>query len=196
MRIVCYGDSNTYGFDPRSFIGGRYPAASRWPDIVAETTGHEVINEGMNGRMIPTREQELSWMHEMIEKDDPDFVIVMLGINDLLCGGPVEEIVRRMDRCLDYIPDLPTLLIGPPPIQLGEWVPYDQLLHDASKLAEEYGKLAARRGIHFAVTKDWGVEVTFDGVHFAEEGHKAFAQGICRVLRDDCGIRDSEESGA
>ena len=192
MRIVCYGDSNTYGFDPRSFIGGRYPASSRWPDLVAETTGHEVINEGMNGRMIPTREAELNWMHEMIEKDNPDFVIVMLGINDLLCGASVGEIVQRMDRCLDYMPDFPTLLIGPPPIQRGEWVPNDQLLHDASQLSDEYGELAARRGIRFAETKDWGVEVTFDGVHFTEEGHKAFARGICGTLRDECGIKDAE----
>ena len=26
MTLLCYGDSNTYGFDPRSYFGGRYPA--------------------------------------------------------------------------------------------------------------------------------------------------------------------------
>ena len=29
-RIVCYGDSNTYGYNPRSYLGGRYPEAVRW----------------------------------------------------------------------------------------------------------------------------------------------------------------------
>ena len=24
MTLLCYGDSNTYGFDPRSYFGGRY----------------------------------------------------------------------------------------------------------------------------------------------------------------------------
>ena len=30
-RLLCYGDSNTYGYDPRSYLGGRYPDSIRWP---------------------------------------------------------------------------------------------------------------------------------------------------------------------
>lgn len=29
MRLLCCGDSNTYGYDPRSFFGDRYPKESR-----------------------------------------------------------------------------------------------------------------------------------------------------------------------
>ena len=29
-RILCLGDSNTYGYDPRSYVGGRYPETVRW----------------------------------------------------------------------------------------------------------------------------------------------------------------------
>ena len=25
-RILCFGDSNTYGYDPRSYFGSQYPA--------------------------------------------------------------------------------------------------------------------------------------------------------------------------
>ncbi len=32
MNIICFGDSNTYGYDPRSYLGGRYDADNRWPD--------------------------------------------------------------------------------------------------------------------------------------------------------------------
>ena len=39
MRVMCLGDSNTYGFDPRSYIGDRYPAECRWVDILAAKTG-------------------------------------------------------------------------------------------------------------------------------------------------------------
>ena len=59
-RIVCYGDSNTYGFDPRDF--GRYDAALRWPDVMQRLISEaqpdietEVINEGLNGRAINLR---------------------------------------------------------------------------------------------------------------------------------------------
>ena len=36
MRMLCYGDSNTYGYDPRGFFGDRYPAECRWVDILAQ----------------------------------------------------------------------------------------------------------------------------------------------------------------
>ena len=41
-QIVCIGDSNTWGYDPRGFGGGRYPAAVRWtacPNGLSTTLG-------------------------------------------------------------------------------------------------------------------------------------------------------------
>ena len=32
MNVICFGDSNTYGYDPRSYLGGRYDPDSRWVD--------------------------------------------------------------------------------------------------------------------------------------------------------------------
>ena len=34
-RIVCYGDSNTYGYDAADWFGGRLPAEQRWGDLLA-----------------------------------------------------------------------------------------------------------------------------------------------------------------
>ena len=55
MGMLCYGDSNTYGYDPRGFFGDRYPKESRWVDILAQRTGWQIQNEGQNGREIPSR---------------------------------------------------------------------------------------------------------------------------------------------
>ena len=30
IRILAVGDSNTYGYDPDSYGGGRYPRQERW----------------------------------------------------------------------------------------------------------------------------------------------------------------------
>ena len=54
VRIRCFGDSNTYGFDPRGYLGGRH--AMPWPEALARRTGFQVVNDGMNGRMIPVRD--------------------------------------------------------------------------------------------------------------------------------------------
>ena len=32
MQVICFGDSNTYGYDPRSYLGGRYGPRDRWVD--------------------------------------------------------------------------------------------------------------------------------------------------------------------
>ena len=36
MKMLCFGDSNTYGYDPRSYFGGQYPAQHRWVDLLAQ----------------------------------------------------------------------------------------------------------------------------------------------------------------
>ena len=53
MKVLCYGDSNTYGYDTRGFFGDRYPAECRWVDILARKLNWEIQNEGQNGREIP-----------------------------------------------------------------------------------------------------------------------------------------------
>ena len=44
MKVICFGDSNTYGYDPRGPFGSRYDRP--WPDLLAELTGWQVINQG------------------------------------------------------------------------------------------------------------------------------------------------------
>ena len=53
MKIISFGDSTTYGDDPRSRLRGRYVADSCWVDILAAETGWTVQNMGLNGREIP-----------------------------------------------------------------------------------------------------------------------------------------------
>lgn len=53
MNIVCYGDSNTYGFNPLD--GGRYE--TNWVDIVRENYKDDfVVNAGLNGRLAEPRQ--------------------------------------------------------------------------------------------------------------------------------------------
>ena len=53
MNVTCFGDSNTYGYDPRSWLGDRYDPQNRWVDILAGKTGWNISNRGQNGREIP-----------------------------------------------------------------------------------------------------------------------------------------------
>lgn len=182
MRVLCFGDSNTYGFDSRSFLGERYPAEVRWPESLAARTGWEVRNEGMNGREIPRRPGELDRAAALITGTVWDAVVILLGSNDLLQGASPKEAADRMERFLERLGDAAVCLIAPPPMTAGTWVTGARLEADSRRLAELYRALAARRGIRFADAGAWGIELLFDGVHFSEAGHRAFAEGIRRVL--------------
>ena len=82
MKILCYGDSNTYGWDPRYFSGNRY--AHPWPELLAVLSGNEVINCGEPGRIIPRRAEHLEWFRKDVQAHKPDLLIIMLGTNDIL----------------------------------------------------------------------------------------------------------------
>jgi lysophospholipase L1-like esterase len=91
--ILCFGDSNTWGYDPAT--GERYPAATRWPGVLATALAvykpgaYEVIAEGQNGRTTvwddPFGQKNGSvYLLPCLESHKPvDLVIIMLGTNDL-----------------------------------------------------------------------------------------------------------------
>lgn len=178
MKVVCFGDSNTYGYDPRSWLGGRYPADSRWVDLLAQKTGWDVVNLGENGRCIPLRPITLP--------ADADLVIVMLGTNDLLQGCTPEKTAGRMKRFLQSLPPPPEriLLIAPPPMAPGAWVTDSSLIESSHLLAKYYRELAGQLGVRFTNAGNWHITLAYDGVHFTGQGHRAFAeklaQEVCR----------------
>ena len=46
MRLLCIGDSTTWGYDARSYFGERYPASERWVERLSGLTGCECVNLG------------------------------------------------------------------------------------------------------------------------------------------------------
>ena len=177
MNVICFGDSNTYGYDPRGYFGGRYDAGSRWVDILAEETGWTVCNMGQNGREIPAAAPTFP--------AGTDLLIVMLGINNLLQGQSPEQAAERLERFLAAIPldQNKILLIAPPPASLGAWVPSPQLIDESRAFARLCQALAEQLGILFADAGRWDIPLAYDGVHFTEQGHRAFAIKLLEELK-------------
>ena len=185
MKILCFGDSNTYGYDPRSYFGGQYPAQSRWVDLLAQKLGCTAVNAGENGREIPRREGELQRFDRLLSRQQPlDLLLVMLGGNDLLQGNSVEAAAQRMENFLARLPleKQQILLIGPPRMRPGAWITDDRLLEDCVRLNAAYRAVAEKLGIPFVDAADWDIEVTFDGVHYSEQGHRTFAENLALAL--------------
>lgn len=187
-KIVCFGDSNTYGYDPRSYLGGRYPESVRWTGLL-KAAGWDVWNEGENGCSIPRLSEEFQAVIQIVSRAEAQMLTVMLGSNDLLQrpGLLAEVLEERMNRFLTVLladgpSRLKILLIAPPPMRLGEWAPDKRLIEESRQLADHYKTLAKRLGIYFADAGTWDIDLTFDGVHFSELGHRTFAGEMQKTL--------------
>lgn len=174
MKIVCYGDSNTWGYDPRGPYGSRYDVP--WPAHLAEKADCTVINLGENGREIPAKAPEFP--------ADTDLLIIMLGTNDLLQFWTPDAATEKMAGFLKQITgkDRKILLLSPPTMQFGHWVEDPELIEDSKTLARLYETLSAEMGIMFADAGKWNIPLAFDGIHLTEEGHALFGQHLYDYL--------------
>jgi lysophospholipase L1-like esterase len=110
--IVCFGDSNTWGYVPGS-NGERFPREVRWPVRLAAELGdgYEVVAEGLSGRTAtidrPDSEGRngLPYLLPCLLSHAPvDLVVVFLGTNDVnyladervaRCVGRLVDVARR-----------------------------------------------------------------------------------------------------
>ena len=92
-RLLCYGDSNTWGTIPGTW-GGRYDENIRWTKRLAKILGgeFEVIEEGFRGRNIAQDDEKfprgnrngaLFFSQCVLTHDPVDYLILMLGTNNL-----------------------------------------------------------------------------------------------------------------
>lgn len=188
MKILCYGDSNTYGYDPRSYLTARYPADIRWTGLLPKDW--TVLNWGMNGREIPSASLWDDLDMQLAQESPIDLMTIMLGTNDLLQHHrwTPADISCRMENFLLHLLQLPALsktqllLIAPPPMIPGAWANSEQDLARSRQLTVCYAELADRLGIAYADTASWEIPLAYDGVHFLPEGHRAFADGLTAFL--------------
>lgn len=204
-KVLFYGDSNTYGYDPAGFMGGRYPRSERWTTILQENLAQtwQIEADGMPGRSLPTAGFEWNYLRSLLRQEQPlDLFAVMLGTNDLL-GTRRPDAVKAASRMNDFVSfiadnagkETKFLLIAPPRIVLTEasfaepYVSGDKTYkeiyyEEGEKLAELYEELAEYRKILFADASKWELDFAFDGVHLSERGHALFAAEMTKVLNE------------
>lgn len=81
MKLVCIGDSLTYGYG--------VPSNCSWVELLKSHLNLEIINKGMNG---DTTSGILSRSYRDITQEKPAYVIIMAGTNDMLMNYPLKLI--------------------------------------------------------------------------------------------------------
>ncbi len=193
-KVIFYGDSNTYGYDPAaSMFGSRYSYELRWTSIVAEELNDrfEICPEGMNGRKLPDPSCDQTYLMELIRLAGKDGILcTMLGTNDLLqtmppdASGPVRMMKQYLLFLKKHLDPSQIMVIAPPAIGPEEMRdPLFRRYHEESlKMNDGFRKLAAENGVMFADACGWGIGLSYDMIHFSEKGHRTFAREMIKCL--------------
>ncbi len=196
--IMCFGDSNTYGYIPKS--AKRYAENVRWTGILdrrVRNLGYRVIEEGLVGRTtvfpdhLRAGRKGSEFLPVLLESHYPvDTVVLMLGTNDCktVYGASPEVIGKGIESLLRQIQaaDQKTKILLVSPIHLGEDVwkeefdpEFDEKSVETSRrLKEVYRRLAEKYGCEFLAASDVAEPSAVDQEHLTEEGHRALAEAI------------------
>jgi len=184
--IVCFGDSNTWGYMPGS-DGERFPPDVRWPARLATALGDEaeVVAEGLNGRTAtiesPVAEGRngLPYLVPCLRSHAPvDVLVIYLGTNDaywlepIMVAGSIGRLVKAA-RTAEAGPGRgapKVLVICPPPFGGHELAPAFREVCDqlACELLDLDG-VATYSGL--------------DGTHLEQAGHFAVAAAVEERIR-------------
>jgi len=211
-RILCFGDSYTWGYMPLS-DHERFPTNVRWTGILQSKLGpsFEVIEEGLNGRTLisddprPGKEGRngKNYLLPCLDSHDPlDLVILFLGSNELKdmfnmtaekIGKEIEEkYIQMIYNHLFQTKNSPKILLIAPPIMdlTKEYAleKYRDAKEKNLKLPQIYRDIAQRNSCHFFDSSKI-IKVGSDGVHFDAENHaqlgKALAIAVLKLFHNN-----------
>jgi lysophospholipase L1-like esterase len=203
--IVCYGDSNTWGFDPLTC--GRFPRDVRWPGVLRAGLGgeFEVIEEGLNGRTTVWDEpfeagrNGASYLEPCLRSHAPiDLVVLMLGTNDLKAiydigpneiatgAGSLVARIRRSGAGPDGASPL-VLLVAPPAVATDTahsalWG-FEGTSDKSRRLAPAYRTAAEIQGCAMLDAASVTEASPIDGVHLDADGHAQLGRAIAAEVR-------------
>ena len=203
--VVCYGDSNTYGYDP--VTAGRYPKDVRWPGVLAAALPGEieVIEEGLNGRTTIWDDPYLegrngrTYLLPCLRSHAPvDVVVLMLGTNDTktIFGRSAAEIAAGARALVDLVllsgtgPDgaAPRVLLVCPPgpgevTERSDVWGFGEARAKGERMPALYRTVAGMTGVTFldgSAVVDVDPE---DGVHLTADGHATLGRAVAEAVR-------------
>ncbi|ORB30780.1 SGNH/GDSL hydrolase family protein [Mycolicibacterium parafortuitum] len=218
-RILCFGDSLTWGWVPVAdgMPTERFAPDVRWTGVLAAELGpdYEVIEEGLSARTTnlddPTdpRLNGAAYLPSCLAGHLPlDLVVLMLGTNDTKAyfGRTPLEIALGMSVLVTQVltsgggvgtsyPAPQALVVSPPPVAATPH-PWFQFIFDGSqdksaKLAEVYSAMASFVKVPFF---DAGSVISTDGVdgiHFTEQNNAELGRAMAEQIRGILGAAPS-----
>jgi lysophospholipase L1-like esterase len=191
--VLCYGDSNTYGWIP--VAGGRFARDVRWPGVLASElgAGWHVIEEGLGGRttifddpVLPGRNGKTYLEPCLLSHEPLDAVVIALGTNDLKVrfAASAADIARGVallaETALAFTPKvlalgLPTL--GPLDARNDELAGAHE---KADRMRPHLREWAAATGFELLELHELVSFADEDGFHLDVAGHRVVGEAVAR----------------
>lgn len=211
-RILCYGDSNTWGFDsvganPLIGLSGRLPENVRWTGVMSDLLGEEykVLEAGMDGRTtvfddpINSSRNGIKTIEATLLMTDPlDLVVVMLGTNDCKdrIGVFAEEIGRGLNLLINQMEKVrkescsssfKIMIVSPPFIKESkEGYMYcftESAAKKSKELANYFKSVAEMHECYFVDAAEIIEAGDSDGVHLEKEAHQKLGEVLAEKIK-------------
>ena len=201
-RILCYGDSNTWGYIPSS-DHERYPVDVRYPRVLASLLGkeYEVIEEGLPGRtimsdniidLVGNRNGLFEFGQAVYSALPLDYIVIMLGTNDLKfsrsakeCAEALEPYIYRINMKLGgRMKCNPKIIIVAPSV-VGEGLIENgvDVVKESLNFNKEYESIAKNSNCLFIDNE--GLLTGSDKIHLIVESHILLAHKIYKVIKEN-----------
>lgn len=165
--ILAFGDSLTYGTGAS--------AEHDYPSVLAQLTGHEVVNAGVPGEISQEGRQRLP---ALLDEIQPGLLILMHGGNDILRKIAADQTRDNLKAMIAEARqrNIPVAMLGVPKFGL-------VFLHSA----EFYAELAESEKIASDLETLPGIlaarELKSDEVHPNDQGYRRLAESIAALLK-------------
>lgn len=201
INVLCYGDSNTYGFYPAPGKF-RYDYDKRWTSILEKKLGdkYAITVEGLNGRTTIYDKPDAPWRNGLqpfvaiMGSHIPiDVLVIMLGTNDCnkQLGHSAKDIAAGIDKLVStaeevcpeiqgYVPEIIVVAPGAIVDDYADSIYIDELspevIQKSYDLGPLYAKVAERHHCKFIDgTKVLDVS-PIDCEHLTNKGHIQLAE--------------------
>ena len=204
-KILCYGDSNTWGYISGS-DGERYDSKTRYAKILQDLLGSDfdVIEEGLPGRtcgadsfseIFGNKNGTLFFKQCVYAQSPLDYVLIFSGTNDMKiefnrtpkdCAFDLEykyilPLKTGLNGKIKQIPKI--IIVAPAKIDDGCWGIFENANIKSKSFNNEYEKIAKKYDCLFVSNNELINGV--DKVHLTKESHNFLAHKIFKILKND-----------
>lgn len=208
-RILCYGDSNTWGATPGT--GARIAEDKRWTGVCQRIlgAGYRILEEGLPGRTTvyedpcdPVMNGLSALGYTLCSQKPIDLVVLFLGTNDVKftnafgAASGIDTLLHRIVNANVYYPGScpvfcgtpKVLLIAPPLIlpEIDKAMPdsrFTGLAHHSRDFSRLYRLAAEKHGAEFLDAAAIAQPSPVDCLHLDEGAHAALGAAVADKIR-------------